>query len=181
MDSENKPGSPYGNVRPLIESVEREYHDAGITSTVSIRGHPVHPMIVFFPVAFLIGAALTDIAYAFSGEFFWARGSYWLLIAGLVTSVLAAATGLRDFLKIERVRAHAAGWYHLSLNATALVLTLVNLLLRNEGQAAQAIVPWGLVLSVFVVVGLVVSGWFGAELVYRHKVGVIGDTDRHAS
>jgi len=73
-----------------------------------------------------VGTFVSDLVYWRTGDPFWAEGSYWLLLAGWVTAILAALTGMVDFLSIPRVRAHAAGWIHASFNGLALVLALVN-------------------------------------------------------
>lgn len=162
------------NIPPLVESDEREFLDSGVPSTVAIAKHPLHPLIVTFPIAFLTGALFTDLAYWLTGDSFWARGSFWLILAGIVTGLLAAVTGLSDFLRIERVRQHSAGWIHLIGNVIALVLSLISLILRWN-NVEGAILPTGLILSLVVATALGVTGWFGAELIYRHKVAVIGN------
>lgn len=166
------------DIPPVIESDEREYRDTGIPSTVAIAGHPLHPAIVTLPIAFLVAVPLADLVYIWTDDTFWARGAFWLLVAGFVTSLAAALTGLMDFLKIERVRKRTAGWAHMFLNVTAMVLTLINLILR-WGNITGAIWPTGVILSIIVATLLGVSGWYGGELVYRHKIAVIGYGDPH--
>lgn len=161
------------NIPPLIESDEREYRDSGVPSTVAIAGHPLHPLIVTFPIAFLTSVLATDLAYWFTRDLFWARASTWLLIAGILTGLLAAATGMMDFFKINRVRQHSAGWIHMVGNVTALALSLISLGLR-WGDQAGAILPTGIILSFIVATALGITGWYGAELIYRHKIAVIG-------
>ncbi|MEH1782168.1 MAG: DUF2231 domain-containing protein [Nostoc sp.] len=169
--------TPFPNIPPIIESNDSEYRDSGVPSTVAIAGHPLHPLSVIFPIAFLAAALGSDIGYWLTGDFFWARASLWLIGLGLAGGVLAAAIGLSDFLKIERVRKHTAGWVHLILNVSLLVLSLVNFLLRL-GDAESRILPWGLLLSLVVGTLTSISGWFGAELSYRHKIGVVGAGSR---
>jgi uncharacterized membrane protein len=164
------------SIPPVIESDETDYQDSGVTSTVAIAGHPFHPLIVTFPIAFLVGLAGTDIGYAITQDPFWAKASLWLLGAGLLTGVLAAITGLLDFLRIPRVRKRSAGWTHMALNVSALGLSIVNLVLR-WGNPTDTILPVGITLSIIVATLLGISGWYGAELVYRHKVAVIGYGD----
>lgn len=164
------------NLPPLVESDETDYRDSGVTSTVAIVGHPLHPLIVTFPIAFLVSVAATDVVYWLTKELFWAQASFWLLIGGLATGLLAAASGLMDFLRIERVRKRSAGWAHMALNVAAIVLSTFNLILR-WGNYAGAVVPTGLIISILVATLLGLSGWYGAELVYRHKVAVIGYGD----
>ncbi|MEH2267632.1 MAG: DUF2231 domain-containing protein [Nostoc sp.] len=169
--------TPFPNIPPVIESNDSEYLDSGVPSTVAIAGHPLHPLSVIFPIAFLAAALGSDIGYWLTGDFFWARASLWLIGLGLAGGVLASVIGLSDFLKIERVRKRSAGWTHLILNVSILVLSLINFLLRL-GDAESRIVPWGLLLSLIVGTLTSASGWFGAELSYRHKIGVVGAGSR---
>lgn len=143
-------------------------------STAAIRGHPIHPMLVPFPLAFLVGALLTDLAYWLTIDPFWARASLWLIGAGVLSGAVAALFGLIDYVTIRRAREHILGWIHFLGNATALVLSLVNWLLRPDEPAA-AILPWGLLLSAIVASILGVTGWAGGELSYRHRIGVMRD------
>jgi uncharacterized membrane protein len=166
------------DIPPFIESDEREYRDSGIPSTVAIAGHPLHPLIVTFPIAFLTSVLATDVAYWFTEDVFWARASFWLLIGGLLTGVVAAATGMSDFIKIDRVREHSAGWAHMVGNVAALGLSLLSLILR-WGNQTGAVLPTGLILSLIVAGVLGLTGWYGAELVYRHKIAVIGYGSNH--
>lgn len=92
----------------------------GIKSTVSITGHPVHPILIPFPIAFLVGAPIADIVFLIGGDEFWATASMWLLAAGVVSGGLAAVIGLIDFVTIERARAHTSGWVHLVGNVLVL-------------------------------------------------------------
>lgn len=145
---------------------------AGVPSNVAIAKHPLHPAIVTFPIAFLVGAAGTDLAYWLTSDSFWARASFWLIAAGLAGGILAALTGMVDFLKIPLVRKRSAGWTHMILNVIALVLTIFNLVLRWSNPT-QTVLPIGLIVSVIVATLLGLSGWYGGELVYRHRVAVI--------
>jgi uncharacterized membrane protein len=148
-------------------------HTSGVPSNAAIAGHPLHPLLIPFPIAFFVGAFLTDLAYWSTGDPFWARASLWLVGGGLVGGTLAAVLGLIDFLSIRRAREHAAGWIHFIGNSTVLVLSLVSLLLR-WGDPAAAILPWGLTVSAVVAGILVITGWYGGELAYRHMIGVTG-------
>jgi uncharacterized membrane protein len=180
QQQENVAKTPYPNLPPLIESKNSEYIGSGNTSTVSIAGHPIHPIIVIFPVAFLSTAAGTDIAYWLTKDIFWARVSLLVIGLGLLTGVMAALVGLFDFFKIPKVRKRTAGWAHMILNVSALVLTLINFGLRL-GNSTTVIVPTGILLSVVVASLLGLGGWYGGELTFRHKVGVIGSGDAETS
>lgn len=178
MDTNPRNTAPFPNIPPILETDDREYHDGGIVSTVSVAGHPLHPVLIVFPVAFLVGAAGTDIGYWLTSDPFWARASVWLIGAGFGAGILAGITGFLDFFKIKRVRDRSAGWLHMGGNVAALVLSLINLVLR-QGNPATPIVPTGLAISIVVAALLGVTGWFGGELTFRHKVGVIGPTSQN--
>ncbi len=167
------------SIPPFIESNDREYRDSGIPSTVAIAGHPLHPLIVTFPIAFLTGALGTDLGYWLTDDLFWARASIWLIGAGFISGLVAALTGMLDFLRIDRVKKHRAGWLHMFGNVTAMVLTLINWILRWN-NVEGTILPVGLVISLVVASLLGITGWYGAELIYRHKIAVIGTSDRHS-
>jgi len=179
METNQRNSTPYPNIPPILESDDTEYRDAGITSTVSVAGHPAHPVLIVFPVAFLVGAAGTDIGYWLTSDPFWARASLWLIGAGFGAGILAAITGFLDFFKIKRVRDRSAGWLHMGGNVAALVLSLINLVLR-QGNPAEPIVFTGLAISVVVATLLGITGWFGGELSFRHKIGVIGPTSHNS-
>ncbi|HLO84499.1 MAG TPA: DUF2231 domain-containing protein [Nostocaceae cyanobacterium] len=165
--------TPFPHLPPVIESDDREYRDSGVPSTVAIAGHPLHPLSIIFPIAFLAAALGSDIGYWLTKDFFWARASFWLIGLGLVTGIIASIIGLSDFLQIERVRKRFAGWAHLVLNVSLISLTALNFWLRLGNPEAR-ILPWGLVISLFVGTLTSITGWFGAELSYRHKIGVVG-------
>lgn len=147
--------------------------EGGLRSTVHILGHPIHPMLIPFPLALLIAGAVSDVAYLLDGDDFWARASLWLIASGVVTGVVAAIAGLIDFVTIERARRLVSGWVHFLGNAAVLVIALVNWLLRID-EPAGIIQPWGLALSLVTVALLGVTGWTGGELSYRHRIGVTG-------
>lgn len=146
-------------------------HSDGVESTAAIAGHPIHPMLIPFPISFLVGALVTDLVYWSTNGAFWAESSFWLILAGLITGAIAAVFGLIDFLTIERVREHSAGWIHFIGNAAVLVIALISVLMRWDNPEA-AVMPWGLLLSVVTGLILIVTGWYGGELAYRHKVGI---------
>jgi uncharacterized membrane protein len=154
----------------------------GTRSTAAIFGHPIHPMLVVFPIGFLVGALATDLAFWGTSDPFWARASKWLLGAGIVMGVLAAVAGLIEFVTISRVRSLAAGWVHFLGNATAILLSVWNLLHRmSSSDAGAGVVPFGVTLSAVVVVIFLITGWLGGELVFRHRIGMIDDKSEELS
>ena len=140
-------------------------------STARVFGHPLHPMLVPFPIVGFIGALATDIAYARTANVQWSNFSIWLITAGLVMGGLAAATGMIDYLGDGRVRAQKPATPHMLLNIAVYVLELFNAFVHSR-DGWTAVVPTGLALSAVSVVLLGFSAWLGGSLVYTHGVAV---------
>ena len=142
-------------------------------STASIAGHPLHPMLIPFPVAFLVATFVCDLVFWRTGNAGWATASLYLLGAALVMAALAAVAGLTDFMGDERIRDLSAAWHHMVGNVLAVLLSLWNWWRRYDApDAGAAVVPTGLLISTIVVVMLLYTGWRGWEMVYRHRVAV---------
>jgi uncharacterized membrane protein len=138
-------------------------------STVQIAGHPLHPMLVQFPIVCFIGVLVTDIVYVNNHNPGWATASRYLLAIGLVMAALAAVAGLTDFLGDKRIQQGDA-IKHAIANVTAVVLEILNLFIRLRSD--QQIPHTGIILSAVVVLILLYSGWKGGALVYKHGIGV---------
>ncbi len=154
-------------------------HRHGIESTAAVLHHPIHPMLIPFPIASLVGALVTDVVFWISANPFWAQVSFWLLAAGIVTGLVAAVPGMVDYAAIKEVRRLPSAHVHAAGNVTAVVLAGINLSLRWTDVAAGAR-GWGLLLSLVTVALLGVTGWLGGELSYRHRIGVIADESETA-
>ncbi|HON10284.1 MAG TPA: DUF2231 domain-containing protein [Chitinispirillaceae bacterium] len=146
---------------------------SGVRSTASISGHPVHPIFIVFPIAFLIALPFIDGLYILTGNTCWAQTALWVSGAGFVMGITAAVFGLIDFATIRRARAGYIGWVHAIGNAIAMLLTLSNWILR-VGNPLESVVPVGISLSIATALVLVVTGWMGGELTFRSAIGVTG-------
>lgn len=147
-------------------------NDINPKSTASIAGHPIHPMIIPFPIAFLVSAFVTDLLFWSTATETWATVSMWLLGAGVVMGLVAALFGFIDFFGDERIRNLSDARLHMIVNLVAVVLALVNWYLRYKSGAAVGVFPFGIWISLATVLLLLVSGWKGGEMVFRHRVGV---------
>jgi uncharacterized membrane protein len=139
-------------------------------STAQIAGHPLHPMLIPFPIVCFVGAFFTDVVYARTLDAGWATASNWLLGLGLLTAVLAAAAGLTDYFGDDRIRRLGDALKHMLANVAAVVIELLNLVLRIGNP--DFINSTGVYLSGAVVLILLYSGWKGGDLVYKHRIGV---------
>jgi uncharacterized membrane protein len=140
-------------------------------SKASVAGHPLHVMLVPIPIVCFVATLITDIVYWNSAAMLWADMSAWLLTVGLIVSVFAVLAGLIDFLGDHRIRELRAAWVHVLGNVTALILAIFNAFIHTR-DAYTSVVPTGLILSALVVLILLVTGWNGWTMVYRHGVGV---------
>jgi uncharacterized membrane protein len=144
---------------------------ANPVSSANVFGHPIHPMLVPFPIAFFVATLLCDAAFWLTGNVIWVSAATWLLGAGLVMAALAALAGLTDFLGDDRIRAIPAAWQHAIGNVIAVLVSLFNFY-WHYSRSADAVLPTGLVCSLAVVAMLLFTGWMGWEMVYRHRVAV---------
>jgi uncharacterized membrane protein len=151
----------------------------GLPSTAAIAGHPIHPMLVPFPIAFLTAVVGTDLAARATGDPFWSRASTWLLNAGVASGLAAGAVGAIDYFTIRRARETEVGRWHARGNPIALALAAANVAMRRGEPEGAPPGQGALALSVATAAILGVTGWMGAELSYRHMVGVAGHGDQH--
>jgi len=150
-----------------MATVDERPHDHP-RSTAKIGGHPIHPMLVPFPIVCFILAFVCDVLIS-QGHAELASASKWLLGIGLVMGALAAVAGLTDFLGEKRIQGSDAV-QHMLANVTAVVLEVVNLVLRLNND--DFIASTGVYISLVVVLILVYSGWKGGALVFKHGMGV---------
>lgn len=162
----------------IARDPEQESPVRGLPSTAAIAGHPIHPMVVPYPIAFLTSALATDFAARSTGDPFWARASKLLLGAGIVSGLAAGAIGAIDYFTIRRAREKPVGKLHAYGNPLAIGLAALNLLLRKD-DGDRAADDGDLALSAATTALVFVTGWAGAELSYRHMVGVAGYGDQH--
>ncbi len=145
-------------------------HEIRIPSTAAIYKHPIHPMLVTFPIAFLTGSLATDITFWFTRDPFWARAAFWLIAAGLGGGMAAALAGMADFFTVPRIRKLIRGWGHFLAAIVVVSFASVNFMLRWADPVA-AILPWGLLMSFITSCMLIIAGYLGGKLVFHELVG----------
>ena len=135
----------------------------------SIARHPIHPMLVPFPIGLWIFSFLCDLAFVLgAGASHWATLSYYSMIAGVLGALVAAIPGVIDMISLHGAPKKIA-LTHMAINVTLVVLYAVNIGTRIGGSPTGGI---PLTLSVIGVGLLAVSGWLGGHMVYVHKVAV---------
>lgn len=134
-------------------------------------GHPIHQMLIVFPLGLLGTSLLFDILHLATGGDHWAQVSYFMIAAGIVSGLIAAPFGLIDWLAIpSNTRAKRIGLLHGGGNVVVLLLFALSWFLRRDLPTA----PGGLEIGLSALaVGLaLVTGWLGGELVDRLGIGV---------
>lgn len=141
-------------------------------SRAKFMGHPIHPMLIVFPLGLFITSVIFDGIYLVNGNTSLPAISYYNILAGLIFGLLAAVFGFRDWLAIPAgTRARAVGGMHGIGNVVVVGLMGLSWLMRanSAGFIPNAL---GFILS-FAAVGLgSVTAWLGGELVNRLGVGV---------
>jgi len=146
-------------------------HDDSIHSRAAIAGHPLHPMLIHFPVAALTGLLPVDLAHLWTLDEFWWRAGLWLAGVGALGGWIASLFGLVDLLTVREIRLKITAWCHAILAVMMLSLASLNWLLRYQNQAG-GMELWGLYLSATTSVLIALAAYLGGRLVYEHAVGV---------
>jgi uncharacterized membrane protein len=144
-------------------------------SKAKIMGHPIHPMLVAFPVAFYVSTLISFIVYAASMNPFWFRVATIANWAGVATAAVAAVPGLVDWATgiPRRSEAKRTGLIHMSLNVAALVAFLIDAIVyTNRWDEPLPAAGTGVVLSAIGVLLTLPAGFLGWSLVQDHHVGV---------
>lgn len=148
-------------------------------SKARFLGHPIHPVLVVFPLGLLAAAAAFDIVALIQGDAFWYRISFWLIAAGIIGGLCAAVFGAIDWFAIpRRTRAWRIGLLHGGINIVVVTMFAVSWWIRDK--AGQIPSMAALTLSFVAVALSFVAGWLGGELVDRLGVGVEDNANLNA-
>ena len=148
-----------------------------MASPASIGGHPIHPMLIPFPIGLWVFSLIADVIYLWRGNPVWRDWvAFYTLLGGIIGAALAAVFGIIDWLSIKHREVKKIANWHARLNVIALLIFVASFYLRTTSGAGLVggshTVPF--VLSVVGVILITISGWLGGELVFRHGVAVDG-------
>jgi uncharacterized membrane protein len=147
-----------------------------ILSRAAVGGHPLHPMLIHFPVAALMALVGTDAAYLYQGDPFWARAGLWLAGVGALGGWGASVVGLVDLLSVAQIRRMVTAWGHALMAVMMLSLATLNWQLRLSDDPGQYVMPWGLGMSLLTATFIALAAYLGGRLVYENAVGVHTDS-----
>ena len=141
-----------------------------MTSPASIQKHPVHPMLIPFPIALWIFSLVCDVIYAMGwGAAIWNDMAFYTMAGGVLGALAAAVTGYLDYRSLADPTVKRIGQWHMVINLAIVVLFVINLALRMASEPGAGL---PISLSAIAIAMLGVSGWLGGELVYVHGVAV---------
>ncbi len=120
-----------------------------MSTPASIAKHPIHPMLVAFPIGLFVFSFVMDLCFLFgSRDPVWNVVALYTMVGGIVGGLLAAVFGFADFLSLSG-RAKKIAIFHMSLNLTIVILFLINAILRSSGVA---VLPGPFILSVIAII-----------------------------
>ena len=138
---------------------------------ITFLGHPVHQILIVFPLGLLSTAVIFDVLHLVTGRGYWSEIAYWMIAAGVIGGLVAAPFGLADYLKIPGgTRARRVGRLHGFGNLIVVLLFAASWWLRTGDPRAPVLLAY--VLSFAGGALAMVTGWMGGELVNRLGVGV---------
>src|SRR5262245_312 len=148
-----------------------------MASRARIGKHPVHPMLIPFPIALWIFSLVADLIYLWQGNPIWKDYiSFYALLGGILGAAGAAVPGFIDWRSISYRPVKKLADWHARLNVTALLVFIADFYLRTTSGSrwigASLTVP--LLLSVLGVILITISGWLAGEMVYVYGVAVSG-------
>jgi uncharacterized membrane protein len=144
-------------------------------SRIKIFGHPIHPMLIAYPIAFYTSTLIGFIVYAATNDLFWLKLAIAVNLAGIVMAAVAALPGFIDWLVgiPRQTEAKRDGMIHGLLNVTALGLFVASFAsYAGHWNGPNTGAGLGIVLSALGVLCTLGAGWFGWTLVQTWHVGV---------
>jgi len=132
-------------------------------------------MLVAIPIGLIVWTLISDVVYlAQDKDEMWYDIAYWSSIAAIVSAVVAAIPGLVDYLGVvSKTSARQIGLMHMGMNTVVAVLFVIAaILMRDHGAADGSRLSTVIALHAVGVGVLLISGWLGGEMVYRHRIGV---------
>jgi uncharacterized membrane protein len=140
-------------------------------SKAKIFGHPIHPILIVFPLGLLATSVIFDIIYLLTNDAQLAVVAFYMIAAGIVGGAVAAIFGVIDWAAIPGgTRAKDVGTLHGIGNVVVMILFVISWLMRRDLPEAPQ--TTALVFSFLGVVIAAFTGWLGGELVDRLAVGV---------
>lgn len=138
----------------------------------SLKGHPLHPILVAIPIGLWVFSLVADIIYlAHWGGPHWQSVAYFNLAGGIIGALIAAVPGVIDFLSIRDPEVSRTGVIHMCLTLLTVIIFVVDFWMRRSGRYPYSTT---FIVSIIGIVTLLLGGWVGAKLVHVFGLTVEG-------
>src|SRR6476619_8437035 len=142
-------------------------------SKASIAGHPIHPMLIPFPLALWATSFVVDVLFYLLRHPTLLVVAKFMIAAGCLGAIAAAIFGIIDWLSIKDGDVKKVANWHARLNIAALVVFAISLFLRmgrySDLVGRKLTIPF--LLSLVGVILITISGWLGGGRVFHYEVG----------
>lgn len=151
---------------------------SSVRTGARLLGHPVHPILTGFPIALWSTSLLGDLVGIWQGQLVYRQVAFWAIALGLIIAVPTIVTGLIDFAAIpQRHPALKVATWHMWIMLSASTAYACSLIARVGTSSSGLSIATAIGLSVLGLCLLMLGGWFGGEMVFRHGIGSHRESD----
>jgi nitrite reductase/ring-hydroxylating ferredoxin subunit/uncharacterized membrane protein len=139
-------------------------------SKANIKNHPLHPILVGFPIAFFAGTLFFDMLGLLQPDVYIEKTAFYLNIGGIATGLLAAIPGITDyrFTVPPHSSAKKRAVKHGIINTSVIILFVLAIILKKDQTAKPIIIG----IEAIGITLLLIAGWLGGTLVVRNQIGI---------
>jgi uncharacterized membrane protein/nitrite reductase/ring-hydroxylating ferredoxin subunit len=143
----------------------------GMRSKAHIKGHPLHPILVSFPISLFAGAFLLDLIAFISFEKSFTQPALYAEVGGLISAVFAAAAGIIDYHYTVPPHSSAKkrATKHAVINSIMLLVFAASFYLRWKTGTPLFYI---LLMESVGVVLIGIAAWLGGTLIIRNQIGI---------
>lgn len=169
-----RPKRTWQQRRRLSDPIEEHAAFDDTESKFAIAGHPLHAMLITYPIALAFLTFGADAMFWWTGDAFWPRAAVWTAGIGFIMGVVAGISGTVELLIVPGIRIRAPSWTHFIL-----ACTLLSVLGANWGyrlpDPQEAVLPVGILISALGLLMTTITGWHGGKLVFDYQIGTQQD------
>ena len=142
---------------------------------MKILGHPVHVMLVHFPIAlFTMGFVFSLLGHRNDDQSMTMAG-YYTICSGVAIGLVAGIFGAIDLVGVykNKPRAFKTGLLHASVNVAVVIVFLVIGYSRyNQYPNIPSESPAVLIIEGITLALMLIGNYMGAQLIFKYKVAV---------
>ncbi|MDO5704019.1 MAG: DUF2231 domain-containing protein [Paracoccus sp. (in: a-proteobacteria)] len=169
-----RPKRSWSQRRRLPDPIEENISFDDTESRIAVAGHPIHAMMVAFPIALCMSTLGADAMYWLTGDTFWPRVAIWAAGVAFFIGVAAGIAGTVELLVVPGIRIRSASWTHFILAVMLLSVLGLNWGYRLDDPVG-AVLPWGILISALGAGMTGITGWHGGKLVFDYQIGTQRD------